>query len=72
MFSREIFAQRLLELRKDRGETQDQLAQILRVKKAQISEMENGKKTTTLEKLVLICEHYKVSSDYLLGLSDER
>ncbi|MCI9403314.1 MAG: helix-turn-helix transcriptional regulator [Oscillospiraceae bacterium] len=72
MFSREIFAQRLLELRKDRGETQDQLAQILRVKKAQISEMENGKKTTTLEKLVLICEHYHVSSDYLLGLSDEK
>ncbi len=72
MFSREIFAQRLLELRKDRGETQDQLAQILRVKKAQISEMENGKKTTTLEKLVLICEHYNVSSDYLLGLSDEK
>ena len=23
------------------------------------------------EKLVLICEHYRVSSDYLLGLKDE-
>lgn len=72
MFYKEIFAQRLLALRKENGETQEQLAKILRVKKSQISEMENGNHTTTLEKLVLICEHYKVSSDYLLGLSDDK
>ena len=46
-------------------------AQLLGVGKTQISEMENGNAFTTLEKLVLICEHYHVSSDYLLGLSDE-
>lgn len=54
------------------GETQMQLAQLLGVGKSQISEMENGNTFTTLEKLVLICEHYHVSSDYLLGLSDKR
>lgn len=70
MFYKEIFAQRLSELRKKNGETQTQLAQFLGVGKTQISEMENGNHTTTLEKLVLICEHYQVSSDYLLGLSD--
>jgi len=32
--------------------------------------LENGKVSTTLEKLALICEHYKVSADYLLGLDD--
>ena len=37
----------------------------------QIMEMENGRKTTTLEKLALICRHYNVSADYLLGLTDE-
>ena len=36
----------------------------------EISEMENNKKGTTLEKLALICRHYNVSADYLLGLSD--
>lgn len=70
MFRKEIFSQRLFQVRKENGETQEQLAKFLGVGKSQISEMENGNTYTTLEKLVLICEHYKVSSDYLLGLSD--
>ena len=71
MFSKEIFGERLREIRKKRRETQDGLATILGVTNAQISDMEKGKKTTTLEKFALICEHYKVSADYLLGLSDD-
>ncbi len=70
MFRKEIFGQRLLQVRKENHETQEQLAQLLGVGKSQISELENGNTSTTLEKLVLICEHYKVSSDYLLGLKD--
>ena len=30
-----------------------------------------GKKTAALEKSALICEHYQVSADYLLGFRDE-
>ena len=71
MFSKELFGQRLRALRKQNKENQDDLAEVLGVRKTQISEMENGNRTTTLEKLALICEHYKVSADYLLGLSDE-
>ena len=37
----------------------------------QISEMEKGTRMTTLEKFPLICRHYKVSADYLLGLSNQ-
>ena len=70
MFSRKIFGQRLLEIRKLNHETQYDLAALLEVSKSRISEMENGKNTTTLENFFLICEHYKVSADYLLGLSD--
>ena len=70
MFRKEIFSQRLFQVRKENGETQEQLAKFLGVGKSQISEMENGNTYTTLEKLVLICEHYKVPSDSLLGLSD--
>ena len=72
MITKKDFDQRLRQLRKDHNEYQDTLANLLDVSTAQISEMENGKKTTTLEKLVLICEHYHVSSDYLLGLSDKK
>lgn len=71
MFSREIFGQRLLEIRKQNQETQPDLARLLEISKSRISEMENGKNTTTIENLFKICEHYKVSADYLLGLSDD-
>ncbi len=71
MFNREKFGMRLRELRTNNSEKQDDLAAILGLKKAQISGIENGNNATTLEKLVLICEHYQVSSDYLLGLKDE-
>ena len=70
MLNKKEFGLRLREARKVSGEQQKDLADFLEISTAQISDMENGKKTTTLEKLVLICEHYHVSSDYLLGLSD--
>ncbi len=67
MFSKEEFGLRLKKLRLQRQENQSALAEILGVSVAQISEIENGNKSTTLEKLALICEHYQVSADYLLG-----
>ena len=71
MFSKEQFGQRLREVRKKSGETQKSLAAVIDVSPVQISEMESGKKTTTVEKVALICQHYDVSADYLLGLKDE-
>lgn len=71
MFSSEIFGQRLRTARKARSEKQEDLGQVLGVRKSQISEMERGSTSTTLEKLSIICEHYNVSADYLLGLTDE-
>ena len=67
MFSKEEFGLRLKKLRLQRQENQSALAEILGVSVAQISEIENGNKSTTLEKLALICEHYQVCADYLLG-----
>lgn len=72
MFSKEKFGARLNELRTERGEPQKTLATALGVTKTQISDMENGKIATTLERLVMICEYYNVSADYLLGLTEER
>ena len=71
MFSSEKFGQRLRAARKARGEKQEDLGQVLGVKKSQISEMERGSTSTTLEKLSIICQHYHVSADYLLGLTDD-
>ena len=72
MFSKKEFGLRLAELRKENGETQKVLGEVVGVTKTQISDMEHGKISTTLEKLFIICEHYNVSADYLLGLTEER
>ncbi len=71
MFDRGIFRARLRELRKKAGESQAQLAQSIGVSTNQVSEMEKGTKTTTLERFCAICEHYNVSADYLLGRREE-
>ncbi|WP_251446055.1 helix-turn-helix domain-containing protein [Vermiculatibacterium agrestimuris] len=72
MTTKEIFAQRMRELRKETGQPQKVLAELLGVSINQISEMEKGTRMTTLERLPIICRHYHVSADYLLGLSDRR
>ena len=51
MYSNEIFGARLKALRKQRGETQQELAEFLGVKPNQIGEMENGRKASTFAKL---------------------
>ena len=66
----EIFAVRLREIREQVGESRETLGKAIGVGVSQISEMENNRKGSTLEKLALICRHYNVSADYLLGLSD--
>lgn len=71
MFSKELFGQRLLETRLKYRETQVDLGNVIRTDRTTVSEMESGKKTTTAEKIALICEHYHISADYLLGLTDD-
>ena len=72
MFSKELFGERLRILRQEKKETQDKLAELLDVTKTQISDMERGRRTTTVEKLSLLCDHFNVTADYLLGLTDKR
>lgn len=67
----ELFAERLRLIRMQHGESRKALGEVLGVSSSQVSEMENGRKGTTLEKVLLICRHYNVSADYLLGLVDE-
>ena len=71
MFHKDLYGLLLKKLRNRAGEKQADLAELLGVKPNQIVEMENGRKTTTFEKLTIICQHYNVSADYLLGLLDE-
>ncbi|MCI8538524.1 MAG: helix-turn-helix transcriptional regulator [Oscillospiraceae bacterium] len=71
MSFKQKFGARLFEVRKKNNEKQKELAELLGVGDTQISEIEHGNKTTTVEKLSIICRHYNVSADYLLGLTDD-
>jgi len=71
MFSKELFGKRISELRKGQAETQAALSEVLGIKKNQVSEIERGNRTTSAERIALICLHYGVSADYLLGLTDD-
>lgn len=71
MFSKELFGQRIQEIRKMHNETQKDLSVIIGTQPNNVSDLESGKRTTTSEKIAKICRHYHISADYLLGLSDD-
>lgn len=67
---KKIFGKRLKEIRLKNDELQSDLAQILKVDTSMISLWENGKNYPEVKKLIEIAEHYNISIDYLLGLSE--
>lgn len=64
------FGTRLKELRIAYNLTQAQLAQAIGLVKSSISSYEKGLKYPSVEVLIKLCNYFKVSSDYLLGISD--
>lgn len=65
-----VFGERLLNLREERGETQDQLAKAVGITRQSLSRYETNERTPNIELIYNIAKHYEVSADYLLGLSD--
>lgn len=70
MFNQTIFCGRLKTLRIQQNLTQSQFGAILGISKPAISDIERGRRTTTIEKLVEIADYFDVSVDYLVGRSD--
>ena len=65
-----VIGERLAEIRKDHGDTQQTLADKLNVTKHTVSSWEQEKSEPYHEMLIKICRLYGISSDYLLGLSN--
>lgn len=63
--------ERLIERRKKRNLTQEQLAKKVKTTKGTISNYENGHSTPPHETLVAIADVLGVSTDYLLGRTDD-
>ena len=71
MFDIKIFGQRLRAAREQKGISQKSVAELLGVTRTQISDIENGKTGTSMARLVTLAEFYHVSTDYLLGITDD-
>ncbi|MBQ9953096.1 MAG: helix-turn-helix transcriptional regulator [Clostridia bacterium] len=61
---------RLKELREDSDITQKYLADLLHIKQNTYSQYENGQRQPPLEVLISLAKFYKVTLDYLVGISD--
>lgn len=70
MFSNKIFAERLRLLRNQKNLKQSELGEIVGLTYTAISDIERGRRTTTIEKLVAIADYFDVSIDYLVGRTD--
>lgn len=63
-----MYGDRIRELRTDHDETQEQLGLLIGVSRKQIARYEKEEQELTVNKLIKLCLHYKVSADYILGL----
>lgn len=66
------FQERLKFLRKEKNLTIEELAKKLGSAKSTISRYENGLREPKKDFLELLCSYFDVSTDYLLGKTDER
>lgn len=65
-------SQRLADLRRERGETQEQLAAAIGETRALVRNWETDQSEIRHPAIIKLAKHFKVSSDYLLGLVDEK
>ncbi len=65
-----IISQRIKELRKEHKLSQIELAEKCMVKQSCISKWERGATLPDLDLVILLCEIFSVSADYLLGIKD--
>lgn len=71
MLDLKIFGTRLRKLRKEKGLVMADIANLLGTSIAQIGDLEKGNSGTSLARLVQLAEFFHVSTDYLLGITDD-
>ena len=66
-----MYTQRLKELRKQHHLSHEELAKILHCSQRAYSHWENGVRHLPIDMLIALAQYYHISTDYILGLSDE-
>ena len=65
------FNLRLKALRKDKKKTQQNIADLLKIRRSTYGEYERGKILPPMDKIKTLAEYFDVSVDYLLGAKNE-
>lgn len=66
-----MFAERIVKLRRAKKMTQEQLADALGISRAALSHYEKGRREPDFQIVTKVAEFFGVSSDYILGLTDD-
>ena len=66
------YLERMRHLREDHDLSQQQVAQYLGIAQTTYSQYELGKRSIPVEYLIELCKFYRVTSDYMLGLSNKK
>lgn len=65
-----IIAERIKELRLEKGLSVLQMANELHISHTSIIRWENGSRVPNIENLIILAKYYKVTIDYICGLED--
>lgn len=71
MFSKTIFSERLLALRKKAKLSQTQMGEAAGISQFAVSKIEKGERAASIEVLYALADYFDVSLDYLVGRSDD-
>ena len=67
-----VFAERLKELRKEKGLTQQKVADSLNISQPNYRRWESGERLPSVETLVMLADYFEVSIDYLLTRKNQK
>lgn len=65
------FGEKIRNLREDADLNQTQLGEAVHMTQRKISYIECGKYEPSVEDIIAFCHYFKVSADYLLGISEK-
>ncbi len=64
------YIKRIRDLREDHDKTQQEIADMLGTSQTMYARYERGANELPLRHLIKLCKYYRVSADYILGLTD--
>lgn len=66
------YLKRMRDLREDNDKTQSEIAEQLGTSQTMYARYERGANELPIHHLITLCKYYKVSTDYMLGLTDKK